>query len=290
MTVAPLKPIADALLEGIDKSQVLTQPGQDAHSMALSPSQARALNDAEIIITPDRDMHPALSTLLDRREREGTLIISLTALEGASALPYDVSQPWLGKNAPGDDSSDMLDPHLWLDPLRVAALAPELAHAIAVRAPTQEALLMANTKQFADHLRRDVHPALRAMLRTPNDAPKFATREFVPFLTDHSAYQYFLARFHIANPGSLVTRPEEYLGARSMRDALARAEKIQVGCVISENGGGWPRKIALLSNSKVVMLNPEQLPDPESIPPVSWIQNDYDRLLYTVAKTFAACR
>ena len=42
VTIAPLQPVADALLAGITHSSVLARPGQDMHHMVLSPSQSQA--------------------------------------------------------------------------------------------------------------------------------------------------------------------------------------------------------------------------------------------------------
>lgn len=292
VTVAPLKPYADALLAGIGESSNLLNASQDPHTLALTPSQMRVLSNASIILTPDRDMHPALADLLDRREAEGALILSLTSFKQADALPYPAQQAWLGEADEGHDhekeSALLVDPHVWLDPLRMAALAEPLAEAIGKKAPSQQAQLLYNAKTLAQHLRTEVEPALAQMLKTRSGTPKYKTREYLPFVTAHRAYQYFFARFGIDDPGSLVSRPEEYIGARSMRDALKRASELSIGCVVAEQDAGWARKIAQLGDSKVVVLQPEQLPARGRIYP-SWAKNDYDKFLETIARGFAPC-
>lgn len=290
VTVAPLKPYADALLAGIGESQSLPAAGQDPHTLALSPSQMRALSNAQIILTPDRDMHPALADLLDRREAEGATIISLTDIPQADALPYPDTHAWLGAHEHAHDAPNALlvDPHLWVDPLRMAALAKPVAEAIAERAGAQRSALLANAELLERHLREDVHPALQDILSSRGQAPRFKNREWLPFVTAHRAYQYFFARYGIDDPGALVSRPEEYLGARSMRDALKRASEISIGCVVAEQDAGWARKIAQLSGARVVIVQPEQLPSRKALPP-QWVRNDYDRFLDHLARSFAPC-
>lgn len=310
VTTAPLKPLVDALLTGIGSADMLTHPGQDAHTMTLSPSQARALDSAAIIIVPDRAINPAIEMLLERREKKGVPIIALIELPGADPLFYADSQGWMGddderdkKDKKGkkdkkveekaekisDDRSSFNDPHIWLDPLRMAAIATPLAEAMAKQSPQNHTALLANAQALSSHLTQEVHPAIGRMLAQRKGTPKYESRDYIPFITGHSAYQYFLSRYGIADGGALISRPEDYLGARSMHDMLARAGEISVGCLIVETPNSTVRRVAEISGATVHYLSPENLVFTETIPPTGWIQNDYDRLLYVTARTFAGC-
>lgn len=340
VTVAPLKPLADALLQNIAISAALPHQGQDAHSMQLSPSQLRAIAGADIIIMPDAQMNNALHQLIAEHAPQGARIISLTDLPGAEPLPYPAAQPWLGEEkepesandsaaaAPVDkreadapDDLDQLvqqasatgpaaakivtpetdihaeeetekpprDPHLWLDPLRMATLAPALAEAMAEQAPSQRARLLYNAQTLARHLRQEVHPALRAMLQSPMARAGARKRAEIPFVSSHQSYQYFLARYGIANPGALANIPESAMGARSKHDLLKRAGEVHIGCVLAEHAGPLERRVAQSSGARLVALSPEYAVAEPPIPPLAWIRNDYDRLLYVTARALADC-
>lgn len=205
----------------------------------------------------------------------------------------EAASPNTAEAKSGDDDGDEAknppyDPHLWLDPLRMAALAPALAEAIADQAPTQRMRLRYNADLLARHLREVLHPALRTILQS--STPQAVARKPVdfPFVASHQSYQYFLARYGIANPGALVNMPENVMGARSKHDLLTRAGEVRIRCVIAEHRGPLETRVAAASSARLVMLSPEYGVEGAPHAP-AWANNDYDRLLFSIARVFADC-
>lgn len=318
VSVAPLVPYTDAILQGIGASQCLIRAGQDPHSFTLAPTQAKMLADADMLIVPDLGMSPLLGRLVKNYPK--LKIVSLSTFKGANALPYADENPWVAKvkavaGAHADDekfephdhyqhvtgkrnaeeeksaapSAPAIDPHFWLDPERMAAIAGPLAETIADFAPDQRRVLEQNATALAQHLRRDVTPSLRAMLHASAGDDIHTTKPEIPFITYHAAYQYFLARFGLTPQGQIISRPEEYLGAKSLDELLRAAKGITIRCIIGEQDTPLVRKIAVLSQARVVLISPEQLVNAHDVPPLDWVQNDYDRLLYMTAKRFGEC-
>lgn len=312
VSVAPLKPYTDAIMQGLGESRTLLRPGQDPHNFALSPSEAQALNDADILIVPDLGMSPFLKRTVAKNPK--LKVIELSALPGAEALPYPAHNPWLEqlkatakplkneKAKPKDDDDEdehaakgkdepaiRNDPHLWLDPERMAAVAPAVAEAIAEKAPSAKPTLANNAQLLARHLRRDVIPPLKEMLGKDVKMTNGMEQAEIPFITYHAAYQYFLGRFGLTHTGEITTRPEETMGARSMITLLDTSQKIRIRCLIGEQPGVLMSRVAEASGAKTLYLNPEQLPERKDVDTRDWIRNDYDRLLYQTAKTFAGC-
>lgn len=286
VTIEPLKPYVDALLTGVSSSQVLARPGQDAHTMMFAPSQARLLDTAEFIILPDRDMNPTLDRLLTAREAKAVRVVALTALPAADAQPYSDDNRWLSTS--DAEPEEMLDPHLWLDPVRMANIAPQLAEQLAARYPMHRAQLMANAKALQTHLLETVHPALKRMLAGAAK-PVQSAKPYIPFISYHGAYHYFLERYALVDAGQITQRPENYMGARSLRDVLAQAEKVRIGCILSETNSTLVQRVSKASGATVVALNPERIYTPQETPSLSWLKNDYDRLLYHTADAVAGC-
>jgi zinc transport system substrate-binding protein len=308
VSVAPLAPYTDEILRGLGSTQSLLRAGQDPHSFALSPSQARALDEADILIVPDIHMNPVLASMVAKKKH--LRVIDLSTLDGADPLPYTTANPWLAqlqqaaspaKKSPKKNDShtehahgtaadtSANDPHFWLDPERMAALAPALASAIAETTPEARTLLRANAQQLATHLRQEVIPPLRTMLSAPARTRNALNQPEIPFITYHAAYQYFLARFNLTHHGEITTRPEDTMGAQSMVRLLSGAEGVRVRCLIGEQETTLMARIAKASGARIVLLSPEQLVDRTQVDALDWLKNDYDRLLYTTAKAFAAC-
>jgi hypothetical protein len=70
---------------------------------------------------------------------------------------------------------------------------------------------------------------------------------------------------------------------------LQAAAAQPVRCIIAEGKTTLVERLAKVSGAKIVVVMPEQLPTPRALPPLPWIQNDYDRFLYGVATQFAPC-
>lgn len=314
--VTALTPYVAAILGNVGDAHSLLRPGQDAHHLMLSPSQIEAIEHADILVIPDLSMSPFIAAMAAKRPR--LKVIELSKLSGAHPLPYQQENAWLADaQAPAPDITPMkqsapnplypkrlpdfgasepqptsttstIDPHFWLDPERMAAIAPALAEQISNFSPGEKATYYANAQALARHLRDDVMPSLWQILASRH-AVTASGKEMTPFITSHAAYQYFLARFDIANPGALAIRPDEYLGAATLAAILQTAKKIHIRCIITESKTRLSEQVAELSDAHIVILSPEQLIAEHPIPPLSWIQNDYDRLLYDMARQFSAC-
>ena len=257
VTTPPLKPYADVLLRGIGESKSLLRPGQDAHTFTLSPSQRRALAEADIIIIPDRAMNPVLDKMLAAEEKRGAKVIALTSLKQARALPYPQDNHWLQvagekkhtHNDGDEDKEGALDPHVWLDPARMAALALPVARLMAAAAPTHRARLENNARDLDFHLREEVLPGITAIFAAAPVRTSMSSKPQIPFITYHAAYQYFLKRFDVENMGQITQRPENYLGAQTLHDSVSGAGKLSIRCLISETNSPLVQRIAKASRN-----------------------------------------
>jgi zinc transport system substrate-binding protein len=311
VTVAPLKPYVDEIMHGHGQSQSLLRPGQEAHDFALAPSQAQMLDSADIVIVPDHGMSPMLKSLLTKKK---ALVIELSSLDGAEPLPYSTENPWLeamkAKAKPkaekhdheaqndddahehthaSDEKTPMNDPHLWLDPERMAAIAVPLARAMAQKSPEIQATLVTNATTLAKHLRNEVMPQLRTMLNKKARMVDGMEMPQIPFITYHAGYQYFLARFRLTHYGEITTRPEEKMGAQTKASLLSGVESIRVRCLIGEQSSVLMERIAKATDAKIILLSPEQLVARGDVDALDWITSDYDRFIYKTAKIFSNC-
>ena len=315
VTIAPLKPYVDEIMKGHGEATLLLRPGQNAHSFALTLPQAQLLEEADIVVIPDAGMSPFLARTLAKKKK--VTVVALSDLEGAYPLPYADSNPWLKaaeEAAPKEKSKDKsassttkadakpessakaaptahqaIDPHLWLDPERMAAIALPLARAIAVHAPEAKTNLEANARMLAKHLRGEVIPELRMLLGNQARELSAVDRSIIPFITYHGAYQYFLLRFRLTHYGEVMSRSEETQGSKALATALAAAKNQSIRCLIGEQKNRLMMTIADSSGARIVLLSPEQLPTRKDVDALDWIESDYDRLLYVTAKAFGEC-
>src|ERR1041385_4962114 len=92
--------------DAVDVVSILTNPDQDPHLFEASPSVARDIADARIVIANGVDYDPWIDTLLSASPSRDRTVIVVANLAGRK---------------PGDN------PHLWYDPNNVVAMARELS-------------------------------------------------------------------------------------------------------------------------------------------------------------------
>jgi zinc transport system substrate-binding protein len=294
VTTPILEPIVAGLMEGLGKAESLTNNAQSPHQTSYTPQQAKALHDAEVVVALDANIAPGLKKILAQRAKEGALVIYLTTLKEIDPLPYRQNNPFLATEKEEEEEHDHhkhehrgIDPHFWLDPLRVANMLPALGKKIATYWPEDDAGLQRNATRMALHLRAEVHPEISNIIAAAKQRQSDSSKA-VPVMTYHDAYQYFQKRYGL-EAGYITQRPEEYTGAKTMKTLLTKANLTHVRCLLSEIKNDHAKRIAALSQASIVTLNPERPYTTQEVPHAPWLKNDYDRMLMAVAKAYAGC-
>lgn len=157
-------------------TSILTNPDQDPHLFEASPSAARAVSAARIVIYNGVGYDPWIDKLL-------------SAAASSDRAAIDVGE-LVGKRS-GDN------PHIWYDPHTVLALAARLADELSVADPAHQA----DYRQRVAKFRQSLQPigakiaALRARLA---GTPVAATEPVFNYLLDAIGMQVHDRRFQLA--------------------------------------------------------------------------------------------
>ncbi|MBL7250998.1 metal ABC transporter substrate-binding protein [Alloalcanivorax marinus] len=218
--VASVEPVAMVLrdLYG-DSAQVetLLAPNQSPHNPMLSPRQMLTLRRADLVVWLGAEAEPAVADLMARREGPSVALLSLAGVTRRQG-GHDHGDEDHGADDHGHDHMARLDPHLWLDPANMAALARGLAE----RDP--DGLPEGQPAAFLAGLERATEVA-RARL-----APQ-AGRAWLSF---HNPWGYFQHRLGLREP---VTVSEQLGAGPGSRRFVALADQVktqQVRCAIAE--------------------------------------------------------
>ena len=124
--VAALYPLAFAAAQVAPAVPVrnLTPPGAEPHDLELTPGDVEDVDAARLVLYLGQGFQPALEDAVGRRAGP-----SLDLLEGIDLLAG--GEDGHGHDAAADPAGDeALDPHVWLDPVRYAAIARSIAGAL----------------------------------------------------------------------------------------------------------------------------------------------------------------
>lgn len=166
----------------------LTPPGAEPHDIEFSSRQVDALLDADAVIYLGRGFQPAVEGLVDRVSGE-----ALDVLEG-----MDLRTGSDDHEAHGGHGDEAVDPHIWLDPLRMVEIVERV-----------EALFVRLDPDGAEGY-RERSASLRAEIGDLHD--EYATalddceRRFV--LVSHEAFGYLVDRYDLEQEAVSGLSPE----------------------------------------------------------------------------------
>ena len=244
-SIKPVHSLVAGVMQGIGTPSLIVEGGGSPHTYSLRPSNARALQDADVIFW----VGPSLETFLDRpidSLGDTARVVSLMDAHGLQHVSFREGGPFEahGHDDHGDDDhdehghdndhkdehaghdhgGDARHAHVWLDPENAKAMAHEIAEALGEADPENAARYEANAEALMRRI--DVLSAeLRETLEPVHERP---------FIVFHDAYQHFERRFDLNAVGSITVSPEVIPGAERVADIRHKIEEIGATCVFSE--------------------------------------------------------
>ncbi len=276
--VASIKPV-HALVAGVmgdlGTPHLLLAAPTSAHHFTLKPSQARALQNADIVFWIGPGMEQPLTKALATLAADAQ---SVALDDSAGLVLFDFDDDGHDDHGTKDKHDGHgghgINPHIWLDPfnaqIMLGLIADHLGKADPVNAKAYQANADAMRQTFAQ-LQIDIARQL---------AP-FAESEF---LVLHDAHIYFERRFGMRAHAAITTEPDVMPTAAKIKKLRHDLESHPMDCIFGEPflGQKAVRLIAEGSDIRIGQLDPlgSQLPAGASL---------YADLLKSYAAAFKAC-
>jgi zinc transport system substrate-binding protein len=259
----------------IGTPHVLLAAPTSAHHFTLKPSQARALQNADIVFWIGPGMEQPLTKALATLAADAQ---SVALDDSAGLVLFDFDDDGHDDHGTKDKHDGHgghgINPHIWLDPfnaqIMLGVIADHLGKADPVNAKAYQAHADAMRQTFAQ-LQIDIARQL---------AP-FAESEF---LVLHDAHIYFERRFGMRAHAAITTEPDVMPTAAKIKKLRRDLESHPIDCIFGEPflGQKAVRLIAEGSDIRIGQLDPlgSQLPAGASL---------YADLLKSYAAAFKAC-
>jgi zinc transport system substrate-binding protein len=169
----------------------LTKPGAEPHDLELTPRSVAAVADADLVVYL-RGFQPAVDDAVNREAGGRGFDVSPSADLNLTYTPIENGEEHT-------DEKGARDPHFWLDPLRLAAVADALGARLAKLDPAHASLYRANSAALTrklETLDRDFRTGL-AECANPN------------LVTSHNAFGYLAQRYGLTQVGITGLTPED---------------------------------------------------------------------------------
>ncbi|MDH4116549.1 MAG: metal ABC transporter substrate-binding protein [Acidimicrobiia bacterium] len=172
--------------------EVLMPVGADPHEYQPSAQQGAALRAADVVIANGLGLEEALGDILTAAEADGVTVIRIA--EFVDPIPFSGTHEEGEEHQGSEENHADGDPHLWMDPIRMAAAARAVGERLTSISPDVDWPQRAN--EYAQQL-ETADAEIAAILGAV--APE---RRYL--VTNHEAFGYLAARYDFDVIGSVI--------------------------------------------------------------------------------------
>ena len=223
-SIKPIHSLVSAVMDGIGTPSLIIEGAGSPHTYALKPSQAKALQDADLVFW----VGPAIESFLEKPIKEvasSARIVTLSDAHGLIKLEFREGGNFDSHDdhAKHDDHGQF-DMHVWLDPENAKMMINAIEEALIETDPRNARTYQGN----AANVKRDLDKLI-----TEVDA-EMSPVKGTPYVVFHDAYQYFEDRFGMKPVGSITVSPERLPGAKRVKELREKIKSLNASCVFSE--------------------------------------------------------
>lgn len=251
--IAPVHSLVARVMEGVGTPDLILPPGASPHEYSLRPSEAAALQSADIVVWMGEDLAPwmedaigtlaenaSVLTLLDANEtmllafREGALFEEHQHDEEHADDEHMHDHDHNEEHDHADDEGHehdehghahgAYDSHAWLSPTNAATWLNLIAAELSAADPDNAGVYFANAAAGRDEL-ETLKAEVNATLAPVRD------RSFVVF---HDAYQYFEADFSFPASGAISLSDATDPSPARIAEIQGRVREEGIDCVLTE--------------------------------------------------------
>jgi zinc transport system substrate-binding protein len=254
-SIPPVHSLVAKVMRGAGEPHLLLRNGQSPHYYTLRPSDARAIENADLIFFVSPMLEGFLKAVAERNADQEGRVVELLEASGVTHLAVREGVLWDVSGHDGHDGhSDHEDkhdsehehdsehdhdedaeghaghdhgpddPHVWLSPSNAKAFVLAIAASLGEKDPQKAALYDANAAAAVKELE-----ALAETIRN-----KLAGVRDRPFLVFHDAYQYFETAFDLTAAGAISLGTAATPGAARVRMLRQRVAEGGIRCIFRE--------------------------------------------------------
>lgn len=235
VSIKPIHSLVAAVMQGVGTPDLIVDGAASPHTYAFKPSNARSLQQAQVVFWVGPGMEAFLQKPLASLGSNAVVvelddapgITKLKFREGGAFEPHDDGD----EHEAGEDHADghdhdhgEFDTHLWLDPHNAKAMVAEITTSLVAADPANALTYETNQKSLNDKL-----DALDTEI-----ASTLAPVKDKPFIVFHDAYQYFEHRYGVRVSGSITVSPESIPGAQRVAEIHSKVAGLGATCVFAE--------------------------------------------------------
>lgn len=234
-SIKPIHSLAAGVMAGIGEPTLLVDGGASPHTYSLRPSQAKALENADVVFWVGSGLETFLakallaiayrSRVVALHEADGVTLLS--SREGGRLTPLTHGQQDEAEPSGHEDDGYAhggQNMHIWLDPLNAGAMVSQMVATLSEIDPGNAPRYQENGASMQERL-----ATLNSVLQRA-----LAPLEGHPYIVLHDAYPYFERRYGLTPAGTISVSPDRQPSARRLLEIRKVIMEAGVVCVFSE--------------------------------------------------------
>jgi zinc transport system substrate-binding protein len=257
VSIKPIHSLVSAIMQGVGEPGLIVEGAASPHTYSLKPSNAAALQDADVVFWVGHGLEAFLEKPLESLGSKAT-VVELDDAPGLEKLQFREGGPFEVHSHEGEEAQEghsheedghdhtkeaeeghehageeagheghehgEFDMHLWLSPDNARAIATEAAKVLTEKDPANAETYNKNLAALNDKL-----AALDKEI-----AETIAPVKEKPFIVFHDAYQYFEHHYGVQAAGSITVSPETLPGAERLTQIRDKVKTLGATCVFAE--------------------------------------------------------
>ena len=231
--IPPVHSLVSQVMGELGTPKLIIPPGTSPHGYAMRPSEARALQAADVVFWMGQDLTAWFGRAIKALAANATTV-ALSESKDLIRHPYRTTKNFdththdehehEHEHEQEHDNLAKIDPHLWLDPdnalIFLDVIATTLARLDAIHADTY-LTNAAQAKAALEVLKLELNTIVQPIRGRP-------------FIVFHDAYHYFEHRFDVEAAGSLSIGDASSPGPARIAAIRGKVQTLGATCVFSE--------------------------------------------------------
>ena len=242
-SVKPVHSLVAGVMDGVGTPDLIVQGSASPHTYSLRPSQARQLEDADLVFWMGHELESFLEQPLEAIATKAHVV---ELIDSSKLKKIQMREGGMFDAHAHDDHDDHdeheghddhdeheghddhghgeFDVHVWLDPENAKVLVNEIKLALIELDPVNASKYEANSNKMNTKLDQLIDEVSK----------KLESEQGKGYVVFHDAYQYFEQRFGMSAVGSITVSPEVVPGAKRIRELKEKINELNAHCVFSE--------------------------------------------------------
>lgn len=219
--IAPVHSLVARVMQGVGTPDLIVQTGASVHEYSLRPSEASALQEADLVFWVSPDLTPWMKDAIQTLATDAA-VTELLEADGTMELAFREGAIFEAHDDEGEDGAH--DTHAWLAPENAATWLNVIAGQLSVADPKNAGAYFANAAAGRSEIEALSDEINKILLPVRGK----------PFIVFHDAYQYFEVGFDFPAAGAISLSDASDPSPARIAEIQSRIAEEGIDCVLAE--------------------------------------------------------